>query len=229
MPVETISADARARSPREKHRQKLAFAAILSACTLFACAPSQVSLAEGPRSYTANDYDEVLARWTREGRLIALSELDGLLAIAATFESWDFQSAYVSRYARDYRLSQAEKQALLESSLEATRQHHEFYIALSGENRRWVDLSQPSSAWVVRLVDDRGNETAPLEIVAIPKPGPSERTYFPYTSVWRYAFRARFPVTTPEGPTIAPDASLVGLKFSGPKGEKTLVWELISK
>ena len=191
-----------------------------------ACGAPQVSLSEEPREYVATDYDHVLARWTRTEHLIALSELDDLLTVTATFESWDFRWAYVVRYAQDYRLSVEQRRVLLEATLNETRTHHQFFVALYGNNRRWSDLSKPTSAWIVRLIDDRGNETAPEQIIPIPKPGPIERTYFPYTSVWRFVFRIKFPAMSPNGPTIARDAKRVGLRFAGAQGTEELHWEL---
>jgi hypothetical protein len=190
------------------------------------CSAPQVTLAEEPREYVATDYEVVLARWTRTEHLIALSELDDLLTVTATFESWDFRWAYVVRYAQDYRLTVEQRRVLLENTLNDARTHHQFFIALYGNNRRWSDLTKPSSAWIVRLIDDRGNETAPEEIVAIPKPGPIERTYFPYASVWRSVFRIKFPATTPLGPTIGRDAKRVGLRFAGAQGSEELHWDL---
>ncbi|MET0594326.1 MAG: hypothetical protein ABW133_16610, partial [Polyangiaceae bacterium] len=160
-----------------------------ASCLALACAAPQVSLAEDPREYVATDYEVVLRRWTRSEQLIALSELDDLLTVTATLESWDFRWAYVVRYAQDYRLSVEQRRVLLESSLNETRSHHEFFVALYGSNRRWIDLTKPTSAWIVRLVDDRGNETAPSEIETIRRPGAIERTYCPYTSPWRQAYR----------------------------------------
>lgn len=199
---------------------------MLGAGVLAGCGQPRVSLAEGPREYVATDYEHVLSRWTRTEHLLALSELDDLLTVTATFETWDFRWAYVVRYAQDYRLTTEQRRVLLDSTLAETRQHHQFYIALYGSNRRWSDLTKPTSAWIVRLIDDRGNETAPEEITAIQKPGPIERTYFPYTSVWRQAFRIRFPASTARGPTIAPDARVVGLRFAGAQGSEELRWEL---
>jgi hypothetical protein len=195
--------------------------------SLLGCAATaKVSLSEGPREYVAPDYDGVLARWTRTEQLIAISELDDVLTVTATFESWDFRWAYVVRYAQDYRLSIEQRRALLESTLSETRSHHQFLVALYGANRRWTDLTKPNTGWVVRLFDDRGNETAPDAIVAIQKPGAIERTYFPYTSPWRQVFRVTFPTTTPRGPTIARDATFVGLRFAGAQGSEELRWEL---
>jgi len=191
-----------------------------------ACSAPQVSLAEEPREYVATDYEVVLARWTRTEHLVALSELDDLLTVTATFESWDFRWAYAVRYAQDYRLSVEQRRVLLGATLNETRAHHQFFVALYGNNRRWSDLTQPTSAWIVRLIDDRGNETAPEEIVSIPRPGPIERTYFPYASVWRRVFRIKFPASTANGPTIARDARRVGLQFAGAQGSEQLHWEL---
>jgi hypothetical protein len=193
---------------------------------LTACASPQVSLAEEPREYVATDYEVVLSRWTRTEHLVALSELDDLLTVTATFESWDFRWAYVVRYAQDYRLSVEQRRVLLESTLNESRTHHQFFVALYGNNRRWADLTKPTSAWIVRLIDDKGNETAPEEIVPIPRPGPIERTYFPYASVWRHVFRIKFPAQTSNGPAIAPDAKRVGLRFAGAQGSEELHWEL---
>ena len=191
-----------------------------------ACGAPQVTLAEDPREYVATDYEVVLSRWTRTEQLIALSELDDLLTVTATFESWDFRWAYVVRYAQDYRLTVEQRRVLLESTLNETRTHHQFFVALYGSNRRWSDLTKPTSAWIVRLIDDHGNETAPEQIIAIPKPGPLERTYFPYASVWRHVFRIKFPAATAGGPTIAPDAKRVGLRFAGAQGTEELHWDL---
>src|SRR5690349_18721664 len=131
-----------------------------------ACGAQPVTVHEGPREYLPTDYEHVLRRWTRTENLVALAELDDLLTVTATFESWDFRWAYVVRYARDYRLSIEQRRVLLESTLAETRAHHQFFVALYGANRRWTDLTKPNSAWIVRLIDDKGNETAPVEIIS---------------------------------------------------------------
>jgi hypothetical protein len=198
----------------------------LVVCLASGCSVPQVNLAEGPREYLATDYDHVLVRWTRTEQLVALSELENFLTVTATFESWDFRWAYVVRYAEDYRLSIEQRRKLLDTTLAETRQHHQFFVAIYGGNRRWIDLTRPNAAWIVRLIDDKGNETAPEEITAIPKPGPIERTYFPYASAWRQVFRVKFPVSTPNGPTIRKDAMFVGLRFAGAQGNQELHWNL---
>jgi hypothetical protein len=199
----------------------------LAALALCSCAEAKVSLATGPREYVASDYPFILKRWTREQSLIQLSELDDKLTVTATFESWDFRWAYVVRYAADYRLTVEQRRNILERTLRETEDDHEFYVALYGTNWRWTDLSRPTSAWIVRLIDDQGNETAPSKIESIVKPGPLERRYFPYTTVWRRAFRIRFPRFSGDGrPTIAENAQWFGVRFAGAEGNEELRWEL---
>ncbi|MGH7434623.1 MAG: hypothetical protein ACRENE_03035 [Polyangiaceae bacterium] len=192
------------------------------------CAEQKVSMGAGPREYVPSDYPLVLKRWTRSESLIQLADLDDKLTVTATYESWDFRWAYVVRYAADYRLTVNQRSELLERTLHETADDHEFYVALYGTNWRWTDLSRPTSAWIVRLIDDQGNETAPSKIEPIPKPGPLERRYFPYTSVWRRAFRLRFPRATVDGrPTIAPSAQWFGVRFAGAEGNEELRWYIV--
>jgi len=200
-------------------------ALLLSGLAGAGCAEQKVSMGGGPREYVPSDYPLVLKRWTRSESLIQLADLDDKLTVTATYESWDFRWAYVVRYAADYRLTVNQRSELLERTLHETEDDHEFYVALYGTNWRWTDLSRPTSAWIVRLIDDQGNETAPSKIEAIAKPGPLERRYFPYTSVWRRAFRLRFPRATVDGrPTIAPSARWFGVRFAGAEGNEELRW-----
>ena len=134
--------------------------------SLLGCAAQIVSLSEGPREYVATDYETVLRQWTRTERLFALSELDNFLTATATFESWDFRWAYTVRFVQDYRLTIDERKKLMEKALEETHKRHQFFVALYGGNYRYNDLTKPDSAWIVRLIDDTGNETAPEEIIA---------------------------------------------------------------
>lgn len=192
-----------------------------------ACSEPKVSLGGGPREYVASDYQQVLERWTRERSLFHLSELDDLLTATATYQSWDFRWAYVIRYADDYRLTVEQRAELLERTLAEAREVHTFYVALYGTRIRWADLTRADSAWIVRLVDDVGNETAPSTIELIARPGPLERRYFPYTTVWRHAFRIKFPAKLEDGRrTVAPAAKWIALRFAGAEGHQELKWEL---
>jgi len=202
-------------------------AVAVAATALCACTEQKVSLSAGPREFVASDYQTVLKKWTRDESLIQLNELDDKLTVTATFESWEFRWAYVVRYAADYRLTVEQLRELLDRTLRETEDGHDFYVALYGTNWRWTDLSRPQSAWIVRLIDDQGSETAPQKIEPIVKPGPLERRYFPYTTVWRHAFRIRFPRQMGDGrPSISPAARWFGLRFAGAEGNEELRWEI---
>ena len=193
---------------------------------VIACAETHVSLSGGPREYTPSDYNIVLNRWTRTEQLITLSELDDMLTATATFESWDFRWAYVVRYSSDYRLTVEQRRELLQRTLADTQVKYEFYVALYGVKWRWDDLTKPTSAWIVRLIDEKGNETAPARLELV-KPGPIEFRYFPYTTPYRHCFRIVFPRVSADGkPTIADDAAWFGLRFAGAQGNEELRWEM---
>jgi len=202
-------------------------ASMLVASMLVACAPTAVRLTRGPREYVSSDYQLVLKRWTRSAELITMSELDNLLSVTATFESYDFRWAYVVRYAQDYRLTVDQRRRLLDSTLAETVDRHQFYVALYGTDWRWTELSKPNSGWIVRLIDDVGNETAPEEIAWIRRPGAVERTYFPYTSPLRHVYRIRFAALSSDGrPTISDNARWLGLRFAGAQGSQELRWDI---
>jgi hypothetical protein len=212
---------------RSSHAAALALALAASGALAAGCAAPQVALSEGPREYVATDYEQILQRWTRTETRFSVSELESFLTATATFESWDFRWAYVVRYADDYRLTVEQRKKLLERTLEETRQHHQFFVAITGGERKFNDLTNPDGGWIVRLTDSEGNETAPEEIAAIERPNAIEKTYFPYNSVFRRSFRVRFPRVNAQGkPTIAPNAQWFGLRFAGARGNSELVWQL---
>jgi hypothetical protein len=191
------------------------------------CAPPKVGLGRGPREYVWTDYQYVLDEWTRKGSVVDVAKLDSYLSVTATYESWDFRWAYAVRYSQDYRLTVDQRKVFLDGRLAETDKTHQFYVTVAAERRTWADLTRPDAAWIVRLVDDHGNETAPTEIELVRRPSAIERTYFPDTTAWRTAHRVRFPVVDPSGQkTIADDATWFGLRFAGAQGNSTLVWEV---
>jgi hypothetical protein len=199
---------------------------LLPLVLVLACTETRVSLGGGPREYVPSDYDVVLKRWTRTEQLITMSELDDMLTATATFESWDFRWAYVVRYSADYRLTIEQRRELLQRTLADTQVKYEFYVALYGTKWKWDDLTKPTSAWIVRLIDEKGNETAPTRLELV-KPGPLEYRYFPYTSPFRHCFRIDFPRVSADGkPTIADGAKWFGLRFAGAQGNEELRWDV---
>jgi hypothetical protein len=193
--------------------------------------PPVVSLRQGVRTYRASDYDAVLDRWTRSSELIELQGVDARIAAAATYFSWDFRSAYNVRFAFDARLSDADRAALFERSRQEAEQSHEFYVALTTTQVRWGQLNRPSSAWQIRLIDDRGREVHPSRVVAERRQTPADRSYFPFVTPWRQVFQLFFPRRAPgadgtDYEVLGPDTRYFVLRFSGPLGALDLRWDV---
>ena len=205
----------------------IAATGLTGAAATTSCASPQVRLNEGPRAYVPSDYDEVLDTWTRSKELILLGKLENVLTATATFQSWDFRWAYAVRYADDYRLTIKQRSTMLAGNLEETRRRHSFYVAMYATRWKWSDLKIQGAAWTVRLVDDRGNETAPERIEPVKRPGAVDITYFPYTTPWRRVYRVSFPASKEDGTaTISEEAKWFGLRFAGAQGHDTLTWTL---
>jgi hypothetical protein len=193
---------------------------------LAACAAPVVSLKPAARSYTADDYDDVYGRWTREARPFDFGQLRSVLNVTATFEAREFRWAYVVRYADDYGLATDARNAMLSASLADAEHHHRFFVTLGGAKPRDLDLTDEEGAWRVLLLDDRGRQVRPIEIENLSKGRASQRVYFPSLSPFRRAFRLVFPAHHDDGyPTIPPEALFAVLRFTGPEGHVDLKWE----
>ncbi len=192
------------------------------------CKPMGVSLRHGPREYVSSDYQQVLKKWTRTEHLISFDRLDDLLTVTATYQSHDFRWAYVVRYAYDYQLTVAQRRSEFERELREADRYHEFFVALYSPKWDWSDLTDERAAWVVRMVDDLGNQTVPTSITPVRKPGALEQVYYPYATDWRRVYRIRFPTKKKDGtPVISPGTRWFGLRFAGPQGAEELRWHVI--
>jgi len=195
---------------------------------LTSCAESTVSVREGPRAFSQRDYHDVYDRWTRKQAPFAFNEMAEILHVTATFESWEFRWAYVARYAHDYALSASEEKNALNNSIADARQHHRFFVTLSGRHYRESDLTNNRSAWRVMLYTDDGRRVVlPLSIESIRKPTALEKTYFPSISPLRWTFRITFPAKYEDGrPIIGSRTRKLILRFTGAEGTVNLTWAL---
>lgn len=197
------------------------------ALSLGACGSARVTMRESTRSFTASDYDDLYGRWTRSADEFEFGRLSEILHVTATFESWEFRWAYVTRYAADHSFSTEERTRLLEETLEDARQRHRFFVTLGGPTWREFDLAARESDWRVLLVDPSGRHVEPVELTKITRPSADQRVYFPTISKHRHTYRMAFPATHDDGtPTIPPDAEYVLLRFASARGTVDLRWEL---
>lgn len=198
--------------------------ALLFFATQSCARPPAVELSEGPRSYSASDYWTVLRKWTRQKKLHSVAEMDNVLTVTSTYQSWDFRHAFASRYCEDYRLDTEERATFLNRSLAASKKYHEFYVALYAQLPHLGELHKKDALWKVRLVDDQGGSAKPLSISPVDKPSQLERTYFPYTTPHRKVFRITFEKSAASA-KIA-ERQWFGLLFASAQGQTTLKWQL---
>ncbi len=171
------------------------------------CAQPSVRLAEGTREYVGSDYEGVLSngrarrssrrstRWTTSDRHGDLRIVGFSLGLRHPLQ----RGLTGSRSTNATRCSSAH--------LAETHDKHEFYVALYAQKHKWNDLNAEQPAWIVRLIDDTGTETAPSEIQTIRRPGAIELTYFPYTSALAQRLRISFPSVRADGRATIPGAA----------------------
>jgi hypothetical protein len=201
--------------------------ALALAVALTACATTTVRLEPVPRTFTPQDYTRVYKLWTREADEFAWNRLTDVLSVTATFESWEFRTAYLVRYAEDHGMDTAERDLLLAASLDDAKRVHRFFVTLVGPNFRESDLTGRRSAFRVLMVDDDDRGTPPSSIERVHRASPAERVYFPSVSPLRMTFRIAFPAVRDDGiETIPPDARRVRLRFTGASGRVDLTWEV---
>jgi hypothetical protein len=197
------------------------------------CGEVQVDFSE-TRSHTfePSDYERVVERWTRDEQLYVLDGLDNALTVTATFESWEYRQAYIDRYTYDFRLTDAERQALEAEQRAELESAHVFLVAASSTRIEWSDLSSESTPWKIRLVNDQGDVLAPLPdaeelsgIQPVRRVSPAQRLYFPYINDFRDVFYLRFPRALPDGtPFLRPGVEAFTLEFAGALGRAELRW-----
>lgn len=219
----------RARSNATALRRARALSALLAAglAALSACAAPRVSLRPSAHTFTADDYRDVLQRWTRSADDFDFLALGEILHVTATFESHEMRWAYVVRYAEDHSMTTEERSHLLERSLRDVESRHRFLVTLGTPIFREGDLTSEQSDWRVLLVDASGRQTEPVELLRVRRPSHDLRVYFPAIHRQRHVFRVAFPVATEDGaPTIDPSSDHVILRFASASGTVNLRWDL---
>jgi hypothetical protein len=217
----------------------LAVAAAVAACACAAQKPKLVDFSETPRNYLAKDYDDVYALWTRHERAFLRVdvppppasppgdlEVDIALEAWATFKSWEYREAYVERYASAYGLSQADRETLRRSQLEAFHKSYEFHVTAQSASFKWNDLEKASSAWRATLVDALGHELTPDPIRLQRLPDAYEREFFPNRTPFSKTYSIRFQVPAAGDSDFGgPKSGSITLRIASPIGRLDLTWQ----
>lgn len=211
----------------------VAFPPLTVLVAVCACAEAHVNFSN-TQSFTFHpaDYERVLERWTREDELYILDGLDNALTVTATYRSWEYRQAYISRYAHDFQLSHSERQALEQAQRSELEEAHVFLVAATASRDAWADLAAADTPWKIRLINDLGDAVTPLPNTNDP-PGieriedvtPEQHAYYPYINVFRQVFVIRFPRTLPDGrDLLRPGVRSLTLEFAGALGRAELRW-----
>jgi hypothetical protein len=217
--------------------------AALAVATLAGCAaqkPTLVDFSEKERNYVDKDYVDVYARWTRHERAFLKVtglppapappgdlEVDVALEAWATFKSWEFREAYIERYVSVYGLSEADRETLRRSQLEAFHKAYEFHLTAESASSKWNDLEKQSSAWRTTLVDAVGHELTPEPIKVEKLPDAYEREFFPDRTPFTKTYSIRFVVPSGDTSFGGPQSGRITLRIASPIGRLDLTWQSI--
>jgi hypothetical protein len=180
-----------------------------------------VNMSPGARTFKPEQYEDIRKRWTRN-RLV-IRTFDSVINATVTYFSSEMVSAYVARYADDYRMTRGSQKRLLAARLAEVHSHHEFYMAVTTANREWNDFHRPKSIWRITLEDDRGTRVKPLSIKRL-RVNQVHRHYFPYTSVFHRVYLLKFPRTVGGKPFITGANRFFRLMIASPMGSASLAW-----
>ncbi|HVK89359.1 MAG TPA: hypothetical protein VM513_34790 [Kofleriaceae bacterium] len=196
--------------------------AVIFALAVAACGPS-VSRVPLDNSWPAQPgpYYEVVDQWTRKA--VLRGAYQEVLELAATLKSPAWRLAYADRDAQHRGLAgEAREQRFAQAKADAAGPW-ELELMVTTWDRRENDLDRgQKSIWKVTLLDERGNEIAPLEIVKDKRPAFVVRAEYPALGDFAQAYVVRFPR---EANILGPGVRQVRLRMSSARGGLTLQWD----
>jgi hypothetical protein len=188
-------------------------------------APARVSLAEPTRAPRASDYVNTLKRWTRHGHL--QDEFDSALDVDATMHSPEFRAVFAEKWIEVFRIGPVDAARVRSELRSDGADTFEFHVEMQTHAYELNDLSSAKAVWRVALVDDRGREVLPSDIMAGKQRRALDIAFYPYADIFSRGWRLRFPQRLPGGePLVGPETKSLTLRFAGPPGSVDLVWAL---
>jgi hypothetical protein len=166
------------------------------------------------------DYDDITSAWTRHTTM--RGEFQEAASLDAVFKSPDWRSAHAARDAEHRGLDGPARDALIAQARADMAGPYEIELLLTTWDRKENDLDRgKKSVWHVVLVDDRGTEITPIEIVKDKRPPYVLRAEFPAYGDFTTAYVARFPRTPP---ILGANVHAVRLRMSSERGGLEVAW-----
>ncbi len=192
---------------------------VLTACG-GARASSDIRLSEEWPAEPA-EYEQAYEHWTRSGTV--RQGYDQVLSVHGTFKSPAWRAAYVRERAETLMLPPNERAQLLATQRQEASEYHELELLVSTYHREENDLVKGErSVWRLALVDDEGNEVAPVAILKDRRPENVIRAEYPDMSDFDTAYVIRFPRTID---ILGNGARRFSLKMASPRGGTELIWQ----
>src|SRR5262245_56396245 len=171
----------------------------------------------GSRADDDLSFGQALKKYHRHGEFFNSQNLHASIVWDVVYKSDEFREAMARRYAKAYRLTEAELNARIAQEKEEARRGPEFMVVLYTYDRKWNDLAKPDTIWRVRL--ETGNESyEPVKVTEI-KPTPLDQTFYPFMETWTHAYTVLFP-----SGSLSTDRQDFRLAIFGIKGHETLSW-----
>lgn len=191
----------------------------LALCAACAATTPTVRLTEDWPT-AVRDYDGVVHDWTRKAQLHATYQ--EVCELVATIKSVEWRAAYATRDADLRGLAGAEREQRIVQARAEAAGPYEIAIMLTTWDRNENDLDRgKKSVWRVVLIDERGREIEPLEIVKDRRPAFVVGAEFPALGEFATPYIARFPRTTP---IFGPGIKQVRLRMSSTRGAVEVDW-----
>ena len=198
--------------------------AIAASLTQSGCHRPALSLARGPRNYTAASYLPVLRKWTRSARIF--DHFDTPLKVTATFVSWDFAWAYAVKRASLLHLSPREARALRRRILDEASEQIVFFVAAVSQDHAFAELATSPRPWRIQLQTSEGVRVEPKDVEKASRRDGLLDALFPYMGIFDEPYWIRFPRIVGGRPVLTGKTRWLALTFSGARGHIRLVWHV---
>ncbi|MDB4952967.1 MAG: hypothetical protein JWO36_536 [Myxococcales bacterium] len=196
---------------------------VILLCVLFAAAcgsaPPKVKLTEDWPARVGG-YEAITWDWTRTTTL--RGSYQEILGLSAIFKAPEWRAAHAEKIAAYRKVTGQAKDELLAQAQADMAGPYEVELLVTTWDRRENDLDRgKKSVWHVVLVDEKGHEIEPLEIVRDKRPVFDVRAEFPALGDFAVPYIARFPRTIP---LLGPTVRQLGLRMSSERGGVELSW-----
>lgn len=150
----------------------------------------------------SGEYTAVLNEWTRSQ--VIYSQFETQAHIGATYQSPEFNRAYLKEYSRIYHLKEEERKKREDTLRRATADVTEFVFYAAIPEKTSNDFDRRGSIWTIFLVNGKGERIDPQEVRRIEPITPVITKFFPYVNpYYGMAYRLRFrPVTKAEADSL---------------------------